>query len=595
MSQSSLTERWHIAFSAALMNAIQAGSFFFTPTTLMPLIVSDFNLPMSLSTVPIALGKVAYVLLLIPGGMLVDHYGPRLCVMFGILGLAIVTTFYSLFITTFAAQLCAHVAMAVFASVSGVPVYSIFIAQWFQTAIGLAMGLVLAGYSAAGTAIPALLGPLAAYMGWRFAMACICAMLWLVALPVTYFCLKENHPELHFHSTVQQHQPPPPPILEKPLVSQRSFTFVAFALSYILLQYCFGCLGENIMFYLTIDTHMSLAFASLFFSALNFASFSAKLLGGHLGDHFDRFHVASLSSALAAIGITFLFNFGAGLDQNYMPHLTESPFAILLFALLFGFGYGATFNSLYALTPILFGKHNLGRTQSALFGLGLCGNAVGSVLTGVLRSKYGSYQVPFFVTALACICNFFVFNINRLTLGGSVSALTAMAPNEFLQPSEPFCDTHHSETSPTMSPFGTSPMRFSPMSPLLGGLQKPREAVPSPLHDHAAFDLRSRTYDTLELGALQNARIPYSSSRSFGTGMIADHGYPIARNWSNMSLRSHLQPAGASPQLMARSVSQVHSLHRSSTFEAMIQSGILSASLEGAGYLGTNEHSTGPR
>ena len=561
------------------MNAVQSGAFFFTPTTLMPLIVSDFRLPMSLSTVPIAVGKIAYVLLLIPGGILVDRIGPRRCVITGIFGLATILTSYALFVTGFTAQIVCHVLMAVFASVSGVPVYSLFIAQWFEGGIGLAMGLVLAGYSAAGTAMPALLGPIAAAMGWRVAMTVMCSVLWFVGLPVSYFLLhefKDDGADVEAESQpLVENSLTASAIPERPLADQVSWTFVGFAFSYILLQYCFGCFGENIMFFLTIDRDVTLGLASLFFSALNLASFSAKLIGGHLGDQFDRFHVAAAASGLASIGIFFLFIAPPGLDDNNVPILTNSAVALILFTVLFGFGYGATFNSLYALTPIVFGKQNLGRTQSALFGLGLCGNALGSVLTAVLRSAYDTYQRPFLVAAVACTANFFVFNVTRLTLGGTIEGLKKLQESDI------------TETSPYMgaealdSTEEAIKLRAGAMTP--SGLQR------SPIGSYQS--LRSPLPGDVEGYAIRR-----SHSRHSGTGMLPEDGFPIVRDWSNSSLRNTLrrmsdnEDAGSVTPLLSRSSSrQGMRMRRSSTLEAMINSGILSASLEAVGYVGTTE------
>lgn len=92
------------------------------------------------------------------------------------------------------------------------------------------------------------------------------------------------------------------------------------------------------MFYLHNDVGIALATASLYFSALNLASFSAKLAGGVLGDRYDRFHVASAMSGLAAVAIMTLFCTEKGLDADYLPHLTTNQGTIAFFALLFGFG-----------------------------------------------------------------------------------------------------------------------------------------------------------------------------------------------------------------------------------------------------------------
>lgn len=300
-SQSARSKRWSVAFSAALMNLMQTGAFFFTPTTLMPLLVADFGLDLAVSTVPIAVGKIAYVVLLIPGGVLVDLYGPRRCVIGGLAGIAFFLSCYALFARSFTHVLIAHVALATASSVSGVPVYSLFIAQWFRDGVGLAMGLVLAGYSAAGATVPAILGPIATEYGWRAAMACTAVVLWVVAIPVAVAFLTENHDDddddgsgsethdIRVDESELPHSPPgeatplvqprdavqnnanipdPPaehtasvgdrtasPVLrsltqntpiERRKVDNKSWTFVGFALNYMLLQYAFGAFGENV-------------------------------------------------------------------------------------------------------------------------------------------------------------------------------------------------------------------------------------------------------------------------------------------------------------------------------------------------------------
>lgn len=616
--------RWRIAFAAALMNALQSGSFFFTPTTLMPSVVADFELDLSLSTVPIAVGKVAYVLLLIPGGILVDQHGPRLCVLVGVGGLAAILTAYALFVASFWPLLCAHVALATVASVSGVPVYSIFIAQWFEGGIGLAMGLVLAGFSAAGTAVPALLGPIASMFGWRVAMLCMCGLLWFVALPVTYFFLHEKHDdELEQDlaperlstrkalqddekiSLIPEDEPAPgaaPILTDTGMVDTKSWTFVGFAFSYVLMQYCFGCLGENIMFFLTIDRGVSLGVASLLFSTLNGSAFVAKLVGGHLGDRFDRFHVASAASGLAAVGIFFLFiGETTGLDEQNIPRLTASPVAMVIFAVVFGFGYGATFNCLYALTPIVFGKQNLGRTQSALFGLGLAGNAVGSVMTGVLRSKYLTYQRPFLVAALACTANFFVFNVTRLTLGGSLEGFKALsAEQEAEEQALVAAGTYQgveaataAERVPKQRLREVSELGISPrMSPRMSPRRSPPSSFPNLQNSPGTYGAVFMPLGGEGVPASPTlAGISRSSSRHSGTGMQVEEGFPIVRDWSSSSLRAWLRKSPSNQGSDSGSL-RGRRIRKSSTMEAMIESGILSASLEAAGYLGKTSGST---
>lgn len=615
-----------------------------TPTTLMPLIVADLGLPFSLSTVPIAVGKIAYVLLLVPGGMLVDFYGPRRCVLLGLIGLAFLMLVYATFVNSFYVMVVTHCALAAVASVSGVPVYSLFVAQWFEGGIGLAMGLVLAGYSLAGTAIPAFLGPIASAYGWQVAMACMSCVIWIVALPLAYLFLLENiEPDSEDSNAGNVEDGGEVPVLTAknststphvltgseslPLLGHReslqvgpadnkSWTFLGFALSYILLQYSFGAVGENLMFFLSIDRGMTLSLASLYFSALNMASFTAKLIGGHIGDRpgFDRFHVASATSAVAGVGVILLFLDTAGVDEQYIPYLTTSPIAVLLSVVLFGFGYGATFNALYALVPIVFGRKNLGRTQSSLFGLGLAGNAVGSVLTGVMRSYYGTYQRAFLIVAVACITNFFVFNVTRISLGGSVAGLEVLNDEKALvgARAEVFYgieELNEAEaaarrriglasdggTTPRTSPTGSTSSlgsrffgaAFAASPSLVGFLsdsspeQRHASALPEVLPD---LRLEGSRYGGF---ASPSATHPDLST---GTGMYEESGFPLVRDWSSYSLRNASRSQVGSPARISTSSSHT-GLHRrrhrsDSTLENVIQSGILSTSIESPGYLG---------
>lgn len=263
--EASASKQWSVAFSCCLLNFMQTSGFFFTPTVIMPLLAHDLDLDLSLSTVPIAVGKMAYVLMLIPGGMLVDAYGPRRCVLLGIAGLALLLSLYSVLVSSFAHVIAAHVAMATVSSVSGVPVYSLFIAQWFDDGIGLAMGLTLAGFSLGGTIMPAVLGPVAAEFGWRAAVAVMSSFLWLVGLPVAYAFLDEKPDDAAYFEEIDFPRdsesgydkseelpllsPPPPPVDDRAPPEPRervpvrvdnddkSWTFVGFAMSYILLQY----------------------------------------------------------------------------------------------------------------------------------------------------------------------------------------------------------------------------------------------------------------------------------------------------------------------------------------------------------------------
>jgi len=83
---------------------------------------------------PLAVGKLAYMALLVPGGVFVDAAGPQAGVLGGMAGLAAVTAVYTVAVRASWAVGAAHVALAASSSVSGMPVYSVIylwvIWQW---------------------------------------------------------------------------------------------------------------------------------------------------------------------------------------------------------------------------------------------------------------------------------------------------------------------------------------------------------------------------------------------------------------------------------------------------------------------------------
>lgn len=222
---------------------------------------------------------------------------------------------------------------------------------------------------------------------------------------------------------------------------------------YFFLQYGFGSFNEHLLIFLTGDDDFSLHAAAVFLSVLYLCTFLAKIAGGYLGDRFDRARVAMYAAAMALLGALFLFTPDGGasasspspsapFDIAGVAPLATSRAALFAFSSVFGFGYGATFNALYGIVPFVLGTAKLGLVQSALFAAGLCGNAVGALASGYLRTRTGSYHESFLVALAAVALNFvFVFTLARLTsimrvqMGGARAAAVATAAKEAAAPS----------------------------------------------------------------------------------------------------------------------------------------------------------------
>ena len=466
---------WKVAAAAAAVHTIQTTCYQMTPTVLMPMILGEFGASVVRASSVIAIGRMSFVVALPFGGALVDRCGPTPCVLAGVAVLTVsavlftrmqsMTEFSVLQVLNAGAMACA-----------GVPVYAVLLCRFFRVHLGAALGMVLAGFSLAGAIAPLLLGGVATHWSWRTAVRVVAGTLLVVALPVTVWLHRvastrmragdmagentaaatttnargdgaerggDDAPEekrvktrtvspdgelpaaagtdrngaIPTSAAGADRQPAPDTatLATAPPVSPfRTMTFALLAPSYFLLQYAFGSFSEHFLIWLSVDGGIRLHAASVYLSVLYFCAFAAKLVGGYLGDRFNRARIAAVAAALAALGASLLFvpltwplSSSTTSTATASSHVRLARVALLGFASLFGFGYGSVFNCNYALVPQLLGTYQLGLVQSALYAVGLCGNAAGALLTGWLRTRLLSYESAFAVAVAAVVINFF--------------------------------------------------------------------------------------------------------------------------------------------------------------------------------------------
>ena len=138
-----------------------------------------------------------------------------------------------------------------------------------------------------------------------------------------------------------------------------------------------------------VDAGLTRQTAAAYFGMLGIVGSGGKILFGSLSDRFGRERSNTLGIAMAAFGIICLIN-------------TTSPGSILpvVFALLFGLGYGAAAPLMPSVSADIF----LGRSFGLIFGMismgGGAGGALGSYFTGMLRDTTGGYVLPLSICTL---------------------------------------------------------------------------------------------------------------------------------------------------------------------------------------------------
>lgn len=304
-------------------------------------------------------------------GWLVDRFGPRRLMMAGILmagialvGLAHVSTlagFYFFYMFNALGYVCGGPLPA-----------QVLVSRWFDKARGKAMGIAYLGIGFGGAAVPLLSAALVARFGWRTALETIGVLIVVIAFPLAYF-VKES----------------PDEILRGPAPQPRSSLAAFKSGSFYLLTGASMCsiaalagVQQNLKLFLSVDQHFSQSHAARVLSLVLAFSIMGRLLMGYLADRIPTKYVMLLIYFLLAGSIPLLF-------------LRQSPFAIYLFAAVFGIGLGGDYMVIPLMAAEIFGVEVLGRLMGVILTAGGVAEAASPWMIGRLRDSSGAYSVGF--------------------------------------------------------------------------------------------------------------------------------------------------------------------------------------------------------
>jgi MFS family permease len=135
--------------------------------------------------------------------------------------------------------------------------------------------------------------------------------------------------------------------------------------------------------------------------ALPVMTITGRLGVGWFGDRFDKRWVTGSGMALLALSM---------LMYSYVN--VFGTWLLMLFAVLFGIGYGAQVPMSVAIVREYFGRARLGTIIGLTTGVAYVGSLIGPPLAGWMYDAYGSYQVAW-------------FTMTGLSVAGMFSYLTA--------------------------------------------------------------------------------------------------------------------------------------------------------------------------
>ncbi len=348
-------------------------------------------------------------------GRLQDQFGPRVVIPVGSLLLAL-----SLFATSQARELWHFYLAYGLGAAGGVSLigfisHSAYLPNWFERKRGLAVGIAMAGIGFGMLTLVPLLEKLITIHGWRAAYQYAAFFVLFLIAPLNLILARKSPFELGLLPDGDSPETSSKsrnasriikivdPIwadrnwtLKRAVVTKR-FWYVAFGFFFVSFGY------QNTLLHSVsamVDGGLSQSTAAAFFGLLGIAGSGGKILFGYLSDILGRERVNLIGGGMAVAGIgCLMFIQGGGL---LLP---------LLFALLFGIGYGSAAPLLPSVSADIFAGGSFGLIF-AMIGLGGgLGGACGSFISGLLRDLTGRYTVSLLLGATSVGVSCFLISL----------------------------------------------------------------------------------------------------------------------------------------------------------------------------------------
>ncbi|MGE5125150.1 MAG: MFS transporter [Betaproteobacteria bacterium] len=316
-------------------------------------------------------------------GTIVDRFGPRRLMLFGILvaGLALV----GLGGTATLAAFYVFYFMNALGNVCGGPLPNqVLLSGWFDAGRGRAMGIAYLGIGIGGALVPLLAYELTQALGWRTALQVLGVLMVVVAFPVAF--LVRDPP-----GTAARRPAPPAPLraasaaAPEPASLGRVLRRPAFYLLALGSMASIGAVGgtmQNLKLYLAGDRGLSQGDSATVLSLVLFSSLAGRVLMGWLADRWPRKYVMLLIYSIVAGSIPLLF-------------AAPTPATVRAAAVVFGVGLGGDYMIIPLMAADLFGLRLMGRVMGIVLTADGVAEATVPMAVATIRDHSGNYGQGF--------------------------------------------------------------------------------------------------------------------------------------------------------------------------------------------------------
>ncbi len=314
-------------------------------------------------------------------GKMVDAFGPRRLMLFGILiaggALVVLSEVRSAGVFYFAYFLNA------LGYVCGGPLPNqVLLSRWFDAARGRAMGVAYLGIGVGGTLVPLVANALTAAYGWRGALRILGLLMIVVALPAALF-VREPAP------TGASPAAPAASVSLGDVLRRPAFYLLALGS-----MASIGAVGgtiQNMALYLRLDRKLAQGDVDGTLAWILGGSVIGRLLMGWLADRWPKKLVMLLIYSIVAGSIPLIA-------------LAPNGAALRAAAIVFGIGLGGDYMIIPLMAADLFGLALMGRVMGIVLTADGVAEAMVPMAVAATRDRTGSYDQGFLIlVALAAV------------------------------------------------------------------------------------------------------------------------------------------------------------------------------------------------
>jgi MFS family permease len=387
----------YIVVCSALIYFFNNGMSLFVPQNLFPRFMAEFQATAAEVSRTTALTLLVAAVMAPFTGTLIDRLGPLRILRTGLVWMAVCFAFYP-FAASLSQLYLIHVGLAFGLSLSGLTVNVVLLSSWFVAKRGRAVGLLVASSSLAGFVLPTLISPLVNHpdWGWRWGFGLLSLLFCIIPVTLGWTVVKESPAEVHQHPDgfAQPSSEESAGVKEGLTLSQavRTRTLWCLAVGSACLWFSIQALNSQATIFFEQEVGLAPQRATFLYSLLFGCSVAGKFLFGYLSDSIAKRRVMLMTTLILLAGCLMLFRPGSG---EQLIEFTRSIPQLVLFALVWGLGFGGSFTMIQLTAVESFGTRSLGKILGIIVFVDSIAATLGTLLISQMKTRTGSYLVPF--------------------------------------------------------------------------------------------------------------------------------------------------------------------------------------------------------